>query len=359
MHCEPGGNLQVHAYAFIFTGCKLKWFTRNTVNRAIREAQSPSFRVPTIQEVSLKGKKFGMPDPGGHLPMTSGQMIQFTLHIGEILRPLMPRAALRHPSWLAWVAHVRYFQAAMKNSFTTASILHLDSLIADAQAKFLAIPEYKLLWKPKNHFAQHIPSDIFMFGPPRGVWCMRFEAKNKEHKKAAKMGNSRQVPLQIAGFWVQKSAFRLKFRFQGKKSTSSTHDIGSEILDSSLSLEHKLYADAPGSMPGALLTWMHRTNFLGQDLSAGTWVLLCPKSAGDAAIRIALIQSVFRVDATGYLHVCVVTSPLHTGSDGLRYLKVSEESDNVQFENVRLDMTDLTVLLSSVHNDRRRFVELP
>jgi hypothetical protein len=359
MHCEPGGNLQVHGYAFIFMGIKLNWFTRNTVNRMIRRAQSNHFRVPTIPKVSLTGKMLGLPDPAGHLPYTSGQMIQFTLHIGEILRPLLGPAALNHPVYRAWVAHSRYFQAAMKNTFTTASILHLDSLIVDAQAKFLAIPEYKLLWKPKNHFAQHIPSDILMFGPPRGVWCMRFEAKNKEHKKAAKMGNYRDVANQIASFWVQKSAYRLKYFRRGRtKSTSSSADIGSETLDSSLSLEHKLYAATPGSMPGAVLTWMHCVNFLGQDLSAGTWVLLCPKS-GDAAPRLAVIQSLFRVDQTGYLHVCVVTQPLHTGTDGLRYVKVSRESRNALFENVQLDVTDITILLSSVHNGKRRFVELP
>ena len=358
MHCEPGGNLQVHGYAFIYMGIKLDWFTRHTVNRAIRRAQSDHFRVPTIPKVSLTGKAFGLPDPGGHLPYTSGQMIQFTLHIGEILRPLLGPDALKHPVYRAWVAHARYFQAAMKNSFTTASILQLDSLIGDAQAKFLAIPEYALLWKPKNHFAQHIPSDIFMFGPPRGVWCMRFEAKNKEHKKAAKMGNYREVPHQIAGFWVQKSAFRLKFPRGRTKSISFSEDEFSELLDSSLSSEHRLYAAAPESMPGDVLTWMQTVNFLGQGLSKGTWVLLCPKS-GDAAPRIALIQSLFRVDLTEYLHVCVVTQPLNTGSDGLRYLKVSDERRNALFENVRLDMMDVTVLLCSVHNGKRRFVELP
>jgi hypothetical protein len=211
MHCEPGGNLQVHGYAFIFMGIKLKWFTREAVNTAIKGARGEHFQAPTIPKVSLGGKKLGLPDPKGHLPYSSGQMIDFTLHSLELLRPLLPKHAFKHPVYQAWVAHVRYFQAAMKNSFTTASILHLDSLIIDAQAKFLKIPEYALLWKPKNHFAQHIPSDIYMFGPPRGVWCMRFEAKNKEHKRAAKMGNYRDTPAQVAKFWADKSAFRLRF----------------------------------------------------------------------------------------------------------------------------------------------------
>ena len=110
MHCELGGDLQVHGYAFLYMGIKLKWFTHNSLNRAIRHAQSDHFRVPTIPKVSLEGKKGDLPDPGGHLPYTAGQTIQFTLHIGEILRPLLGPAALRHPVYRAWVAHNLYFQ---------------------------------------------------------------------------------------------------------------------------------------------------------------------------------------------------------------------------------------------------------
>ena len=81
-------------------------------------------------------------------------------------------------------------------------------MIQKAQTLFIQL--YPHLWKPKNHFAQHIPADIKRFGPPRTYWCMRFEAKNQEHKRAAKTGNWRDTPGTIAHFWVDRSAFRLR-----------------------------------------------------------------------------------------------------------------------------------------------------
>ena len=115
-------------------------------------------------------------------------MLQFTLHSLEILRPLMTDAQRSSAEYQAWLAHVRYFSALMKPHFTDASIDAVDDLIYYAQKLFLRIPAYSQLWKPKNHFAQHIPADIKLFGPPRTYWCMRFEAKNQDHKRAAKMG---------------------------------------------------------------------------------------------------------------------------------------------------------------------------
>jgi hypothetical protein len=92
-----------------------------------------------------------------------------------------------------WSAHVQYFTAMMASTFTDASIAALDGMIFRAQELFLAIEAYSSLWKPKNHFAQHVPNDIKTFGPPRTYWCMRFEAKNQEHKRAGKMSNFRDV----------------------------------------------------------------------------------------------------------------------------------------------------------------------
>jgi hypothetical protein len=132
-------------------------------------------------------------------------------------------------------------------------------------------------------------------------------------------------------------------------------DLGSETLDASLSLEHHLYAASPESTPDTQITWVQGVNHLGQKLGAGTWVLLCPKGDSGEAPQIALIQSIFRVDLAGYLHVSVLKQ-LHEDTDGLRYAKVSSD---VAFENAGLDTLDVTVLLSSVHGGKRRFLELP
>ena len=79
------------------------------------------------------------------MTMTSGQMLQFVIHSLEIMRPIMPAAALLSPEYAAWVAHVKYFSALMANTFTESSIEALDDLIYDAQEQFLAIAHYSEL----------------------------------------------------------------------------------------------------------------------------------------------------------------------------------------------------------------------
>ena len=49
---------------------------------------------------------------------------------------------------------------------------------------FLSAKEYGArLFKPKNHFASHFPSDILNHGPVRHYWAMRFEALNLLFKR--------------------------------------------------------------------------------------------------------------------------------------------------------------------------------
>jgi hypothetical protein len=131
----------------------------------------------------------------------------------------------------------------MKTHFTQQSIIDLDNLIWDAQEKFLSIVEYSQLWKPKNHFVQHIPADILLYGPPRNFWCMRFEAKNQEHKRSAKLGDFKGVSKTVSEFWAMRSGLRLL----GKRKR------GSPELD----------ANTDGTVT-------HN----GMELSRGTWILL-------------------------------------------------------------------------------------
>ena len=242
VECTGSANLPHHGYAFLYMGIKEKWFTLKQVNQAIKEAQSPHFRVPKIPKIALEGRKGNLPSGKGHLRFTAGQMMQFALHSVEMLRPLVAaQSAESHPIWKAWIAHTQYFQAAMKTSFTTHEVHQLDKLISKSQSLFLAIPEYSALWKPKCHFAQHIAPDIFMFGPPRCVWCMRFEAKNYEHKKAAKLGNWLDIPRQIANFWVRRTAFLLKYEPPEFATQVHFGNVdGMELLNPSLSPEHRL-----------------------------------------------------------------------------------------------------------------------
>jgi hypothetical protein len=367
MHCECTGsaNLPHHSYAFLYMGIKLKWFTRLEVNGVIKRAQSPHFRCPKIQKVTLTGVKGNLPSPKGHLSYTAGQMVQFALHSVEILRPLVNDTITSHPIWKAWVAHCRYFQAAMKTEFTTNEVHQLDQLIVASQTLFLQIPEYKGLWKPKCHFAQHIAPDILMFGPPRGVWCMRFEAKNHEHKKAAKLGNWREIPRQIANFWVKRTAFLLKHeppRFA--QPIVFGEEVGTELLNPNLSVEHALlsqtttFQDLSSPPP---LTWLSSVTYMGAQIESGVWVVICSDDENTPA-HIAEVQSIFHINGVAYMHVWNINEPLRKGKDGVMYAKeenlqseMGGELKNVAFDGSR----SVTVLLSTLLDGRRRFVELP
>ena len=214
MHVELEGNLKVHLYGFLYMAIvKHKWFSRAQLNARIEAFSfcSKVRRPPPIPAATLKGRKGTLPRGKGTIPYTSGHMLHFVLHSLEILRPLLARhpSSLESAEYKAWVAHVRYFAALMKRSFTDQSIAALDTMIFRAQSLFLAISAYSKLWKPKNHFAQHFPGDIARFGPPRTYWCMRFEAKNQDHKHAAKTGNFKNTPRTVATFWAERSAHRL------------------------------------------------------------------------------------------------------------------------------------------------------
>ena len=185
MHVELEGNLKVHLYGFLYMAInKHGWFSLEQFNDALKAFPFPKGmqRPPPVRKRHLKGRKGKLPKRDGSVVMNSGDMLHFAVNSLDIIRPLLSAVALKSAEYAAWVAHIKYFQVLILRRFSDASIETLAELIYDAQSKFLKIIAYDMLWKPKNHFAQHFPQDILRYGPPRGYWCMRFEAKNQEHK---------------------------------------------------------------------------------------------------------------------------------------------------------------------------------
>ena len=79
----------------------------------------------------------------------------------------------------------------------------------------MQVPEYDGLWKPKHHFATHVPIYLLRFGPPRGYWCMSFEGFNKIVKQATELSNYRQEDLFVLDHWIMKSARVLRRKRDG------------------------------------------------------------------------------------------------------------------------------------------------
>ena len=250
-------------------------------------------------------------------------MLEFVLHSIEIFRSLLPAAALSSAEFRAWNAHFRYFTALMKSEFTDASIDAVDGMIFEEQRQFLRIRAYKRLWKPKNHFAQHIPADIKKFGPSRTYWCMRFEAKNQDHKGAAAASNFKNVPGTVATAWVERSHHRLS-KSKRKRKEDGLND--------------------------GLLT--HQ----GMEISYGTWLLI--KGAGPAPLKLAQVtdMSGSGEDVTLYVDTFNPDAVLHDDDIGGDFAFESDLADGAPM-TFKLNTVTMTQLTMVRHGDKVHFVE--
>lgn len=148
------------------------------------------------ERACITGTRDGRPHPTmrSALKWTAGQMIHISVASLGFLGPLLSDDAKKHTVWLSWVAHIEYFVMLMQTSFTQNNLDVLQQKIIYAHKLFLKVPEFTQLWIPKHHYALHFVEDMRRFGPARFYWCMRFEAKNQEFKKAALTGNFKEVP---------------------------------------------------------------------------------------------------------------------------------------------------------------------
>ena len=212
MHTEFEGSLknELAAMLFYFTRKRPRWgFTIEKLNAAIREYAWPSgYRPPTFHAGYLeKGVVGGLCNKGCHVHMTAGDVMVFARHSIDLMVPLIGDA--NDPLWKCWVTHVRYIRLLLQHSLTLDEVHLLDRLIYEHHTQFLAAKEYgKRLFKPKNHFACHFPTDILNHGPVRHFWCMRFEALKQLFKTFAKTGAFRITCGRCADFWTMKMAIQ-------------------------------------------------------------------------------------------------------------------------------------------------------
>mgnify|MGYP003988397729 CR=1 FL=1 len=61
-------------------------------------------------------------------------------------------------------------------------------------------------------FLDHVVFDTYRFGPPRGYWCMAFEAFNGIVKRAANRSNFKNELLSLMVHWSMKSAICMSER---------------------------------------------------------------------------------------------------------------------------------------------------
>ena len=210
---EGLGKLEMAAMIYMFVTNRL-YFTLSQLNGWMRTYYwGNDRRPPDITESVTKGTSEKTPHAAGHVHMTAGQVKTFIAHSEMLLTPLLASAGgLDDIVWQCWLAFARAVSFMERPSFSFDDVLQLDRYIYYHQTRFVRIPEYASLWKPKHHFMTHVPLNILLFGPPRGYWCMRFEAMYQILKSIAAGSNYNNLPYRIALYLEVEDGTRLAVR---------------------------------------------------------------------------------------------------------------------------------------------------
>jgi hypothetical protein len=116
----------------------------------------------------------------------------------------------RSTAWLSWLKLVEVFATVCKPTMDIEDIERIDDLCLQHSRLFDKVPQYNGLKRPKHHLLQHVPGDVWRFGPPKGYWCFGFEAFNKVIKSGARASNFKDVTTSIMRYWQYRSARYLR-----------------------------------------------------------------------------------------------------------------------------------------------------
>jgi hypothetical protein len=257
MHVELEGSLknELAAMLYHFIRHRPGWqFSLTALNARIQTYAWPGgYKPPTFTEGYLnKGTTAGLPKKGCHVHMTSGDMMTFARHSIDLMLPLVQDTT--DPVWLCWVAHVRYVRLLLQQSLTSDEVVELDWLIYDHHTQFLAC-HGKRMFKPKNHFACHFPTDIRNHGPVRTYWCMRFEALNQLFKTFAKTGAFRNTVGRCADFWTMRMAMEREFGTRSNWGATKVVYGSNPHVYSRRDAEHAGDATARFNVIGQIFKW--------------------------------------------------------------------------------------------------------
>lgn len=228
-------------------------------------------------------------------------MLHFvTSSVALMSSTIMTQLQQQHLVWRSWVAHVDYFLRLLDTEFTEHGLNVLEGQIKHAHRLFLAVPEFQGLWLPKHHFALHFPSDIRNYGPPRFYWCMRFESKNQECKRAARTSNFFDVAHTVVDFIVTRSADRLRhgktssWSQNGSISTAKSAVKATERLTGGCCHEHTAAYNMLGKPRDVLwVNWLSCVQVNGLQMGRSSWVLF--RSGGNNITYLAEVQTVFSI----------------------------------------------------------------
>jgi hypothetical protein len=169
---------------------------------------------PTRLGILRAGQLGNLPQSDAAFPGTAAQVMHLVLISLDAFSPLLSTStASTNPVWLCYKQHVGAVAILLQRSFTAVDIAKLDEHIWLQDTLWLLTPKIAHMWKPKNHYLQHLPLDIVRWGPPRLFWCMLFEHENQLFKRIASHSNFANVlhscahgkAMHVALLWLYSS----------------------------------------------------------------------------------------------------------------------------------------------------------
>lgn len=250
------------------------------------------------------GNREGHPSPKGTLRWTAGQMMHLVCVSIPLMSQMMSPSQCKHSVWKSWVAHVDYFLRLLQTEFSERDLQRLETKIKKAHKAFLNVPEFDKLWLPKHHFALHFVDDIRRYGPPRFYWCMRFESKNQECKRAAATGNYHDTAATVTDFMVVRTAERLRRQKVCSKLSEASlppNCLVRAVEDLTPEACHEYMAaytimGKPRNITRFKAHWVSSMACKGVCLTNGTWILV--RNSGEP-IYIAQVSTLFFVQDEG------------------------------------------------------------
>lgn len=93
-----------------------------------------------------------------------------------------------------------------------SSLSYLSGLISQFLSQFVSVFGSQEL-TPKHHYLTHYPRLLQMYGPLRGLWCMRYEAKHQYFKSViSSLGNY----INVAASMASRHQMRQRYEYSSK-----------------------------------------------------------------------------------------------------------------------------------------------
>ena len=218
--------------------------------------------------------------------------------------------------WQCITLHMQYFAMALASKFTLNDVRAFDCTIYQKQQLFLRIPEYYDFWMPKNHFAQHFPLDVLIWGPLIQYYTLMFEMENGEYKQAARSSNRHNPLLAAASGVAMRRALDTYRGTPGRKQLPQPEVRMEETVPRGRSpmVDALWHSGAiPTTTQQVMVTWLHGLRVGTRIIARQTFLLA---SSSGRSPELTRVREIFQVGPRFWLALTIYkTSPLKKDPD--------------------------------------------